>query len=224
MPPSPSLPLPFAAVIFDMDGLLLDTERLACKAIQMICAEMGHELPFEQVCTLAGQDQTAVARHLSDWTGQTLHKDAVHARWLEIYSEMTRAHVPLRPMVRETLDRVQRLGLPFAIATTTEKTHAREKLTKAGIAGHFETIVGYTCVERRKPFPDPYLKAARLIGAEPAACLAFEDSDTGVRAAKSAGMTVVQVRDVATVAPGRADHLVEDLWAGMAAAGLAEQS
>ena len=212
--------LPYDAVIFDMDGLLLDTERLACRALQMICAEMGHDLPFEQMCSLAGKDQSAVAEAFSLWMGRTLDKEDIHGRWLEIYREMTATEVPLRPRVRDAIGELERQGLPFAIATTTAKDHAREKLTKAGISEHFETIVGYYCVERRKPFPDPYLKAADLIGADPRACLAFEDSDTGVRAAKAAGMTVVQVRDVATAKEGRADHLVDDLWEGFAAAGL----
>ena len=208
-------------IVFDMDGLLLDTERLAAKASQSACRALGFEFPLEKFYAWAGHDQEYVARSLSEWTGQPINRDDFHKLWRSEYDALTAREIATRPTVLACLEHLKAAQMPMAIATTTERGHARVKLKKAGIAEYFAHIVGHFCVARRKPAPDPYLKAAMLLGLDPTTCAAFEDSDTGTRAALAAGMTVVQVPDIAEAKEKRAHHEVQNLWAGLEALSLA---
>ncbi|MEO0342929.1 MAG: HAD family phosphatase [Pseudomonadota bacterium] len=210
----------FDAVIFDMDGLLLDTERVSSLANREALLEYGHDLPVEQFHALAGGTLLTVAEKLADWTGAKIDAEEFHNKWLLHYNAFLADGPDLRPTVLETLQAVESQALPKAIATTTAKDHARTKLSKAGIEHRFDSIVGFYCVEKRKPNPDPYLKAAANLNVDPRACLAFEDSDTGVKAALAAGMTVVQVPDIAKAEAREAHYRVETLIEGLQAVGL----
>ena len=210
----------FDAVIFDMDGLLLDTERVSSVANRQALLEYGHDLPVERFHELAGGTLVTVAQNLSEWTGSHIDAAEFHETWLSHYNALLADGPDLRPTVLETLHAVESNSLPKAIATTTAKDHARAKLSKAGIEHRFESIVGFYCVEKRKPNPDPYLKAAANLNVDPRACVAFEDSDTGVKAALAAGMTVVQVPDIARADAREAHHRVETLLDGLHAVGI----
>jgi len=104
--------------------------------------------------------------------------------------------VPLKEGAIALLDAMARLGLPLAIATSSDTAHALEKLRQAGVLERFRAVIGADQVQRPKPDPSVYLKAAASLGADPRACLALEDSEYGVRAAHAAGMTVIQVPDL----------------------------
>ena len=210
----------FDAVIFDMDGLLLDTERLSSVANRNALLEYGFDLPAERFHALAGGTLHTVAQNLSEWTGAKIDSGEFHDKWLAHYNGLLADGPDLRPTVIETLQAVEDMNLPKAIATTTARDHAITKLTKAGIHDRFDSIVGFYCVERRKPNPDPYLKAAANLNIDPTKCVAFEDSDTGVKAALAAGMTVVQVPDVAKAEAKEAHHRVDRLIDGLHAVGL----
>ncbi|MES0884141.1 HAD family hydrolase [Roseibium sp. SCP14] len=211
-----------AAVIFDMDGLLLDTERLSIKANQMACRKMGFSRDIDHFTALAGKNRETVAEILSEWTGRKVECDAYHQRWKSAYNALTQDAIDLRPTVLKSVDLIDRIGLPKAIATTTEKEHAVRKLAVAGLDGRFQTIIGFHCVQKRKPAPDPYLAAAAALSLDPSRCVAFEDSDTGVRAALAAKMTVVQVPDVAPALERRAHFRVESIWEGLTAIGVVD--
>lgn len=208
------------AVIFDKDGLLLDTEQLAVKANKIACDKIGFRRDLEDFKCLAGKNRELIAELLSEWMGIKVDCDAYHRRWRAACDTLTRVSVDLRPTVLRVLKHVDQTGLPKAIATTTERDHALVKLSKAGLAGCFETIVGFNCVENRKPAPDPYLAAASALSVDPAKCVAFEDSDVGVRSALAAKMTVVQVPDIAPAIERRAHYRADTLWDGLVMAGL----
>jgi len=210
----------FDAVIFDMDGLLLDTERVSSVANRHALLEYGHDLPLEHFHALAGGTLMSVAEKLSEWTGMSIDAAEFHEKWLSHYNTLLADGPDLRPTVLETLQAVEDQTLPKAIATTTARDHARTKLSKAGIEHRFDSIVGFYCVEKRKPNPDPYLKAAANLNVDPRACVAFEDSDTGVKAALAAGMTVVQVPDIAKAEAREAHHRVKTLLDGLHAVGI----
>ena len=113
-----------------------------------------------------------------------------------------------------------RQGLPCAVATSSRRASALRKLDLTGLAPHFATVVTFDCIASPKPAPDPYLEAARRLGIAPGRCIAFEDSDPGAAAAHAAGMTVVQVPDMAETTGPHAHHLAASLIEGARMAGL----
>lgn len=211
----------FKAVIFDMDGLLLDTERGAKIAGEKACAQMGLDLPPDFfVDQLVGRDYVTGVKALRATFGDDLDIARLNALWIKASAVQFADGIPLRPGVIDVLDMVDALPLPKAIATSTQTNRAWDKLTGAGLDHRFDILVGCDAVAHPKPAPDPYLEAARRLGQAPADCLAFEDSETGVRAALAAGMTVVQVPDLKPATPGLAHFVADDLITGAQTAGL----
>ena len=190
------------AVIFDMDGLLLDSERIALAAFNAACAHfaIGDQMPVFMRCV--GTNSALGAQVLREGlAGKADHVEFGRV-WEARYAEaIAAAPIPLKDGVVELLEHLRDVALPAAVATSTATPRAMQKLERAGILGYFAAIVGGDQVARSKPQPDIYLRAAALLGADPEACLALEDSENGVRAALAAGMTVVQVPDL--VAPTR---------------------
>ncbi|MEM9579138.1 MAG: HAD family phosphatase [Pseudomonadota bacterium] len=211
----------FRALLFDMDGLLLDTERMSLTACQQTLQEFGVTETMNSLTRYVGRPQRQVAADVAQRTGAQIDVEAYHDAWLARYETALRGGIDLRPTVRRSLRHVAELGLPCAVVTTTERTRASAKLQSVGLAAHFSTIVGGTCVRDRKPQPAPYLLAAEKLGVDPAECAAFEDSDTGVRSAIAAGMTVAQVPDLVQPPQGRAHIKADTLWQGLQMLGLA---
>lgn len=211
----------FKAVIFDMDGLLLDTERVSQAAGVEACAEMGFDVPGDFfVDHLMGKDNETGAALLRDFVGRDFDQQRLDTLWDAACDRRYADGIPLRPEVHEMLDLVETLTLPKAVATSTRTTRAVEKLTRAGLHHRFDALVGFDCITNPKPAPDPYLLAAQRLGIAPADCVAFEDSDTGVRSARAAGMTVVQVPDLRAPTPGLAHFCAESLLHGARLCGL----
>lgn len=193
---------PFAAAIFDMDGLLFDTEALGREAWGRALAEFGYRLDDGLYLSLVGRDMRQRERLLRKRFGPDLPFEAVKARRLELGEEQESGGA-LRPkpgaveLVRELAAR----RLPLAIATGTERPRARRRLEQAGLAGYFPVLVCAEDVAHGKPAPDIFLAAAERLGVAPARCLVFEDSCASVRAASAAGMGVVMVPDLEPAEP-----------------------
>ena len=187
----------FDAIIFDMDGLLLDTETLALSAFLDTCADLGLEPRTDVFLRCLGTNHASGQQVLND--GLAGHTDPVRFRhlWDDKYRHLTTTGpIALKDGVISLLDHIATLHMPAAVATSTHTTRAQEKLARAGILERFTEVVGGEQVQHSKPSPDIYLRVASLVGARPHACLALEDSENGVRAALSAGMTVVQIPDL----------------------------
>ena len=189
-----------AGVVFDMDGLLLDSERLARDLFYASCKELGCDVELALYHRCVGASWEATRRILTDALGSRTYA-LLEASWTERYREATHAQpVPLKPGARAVLARLHALGIPRALATSTRRDVAETKLRLSGLLPHFSLLVCGGETERGKPHPDPYLAAVAGLTLAPEACWACEDSDNGVRAAHAAGLTVYQVPDL--VPPG----------------------
>lgn len=214
------MPHPFAAAIFDLDGTLLDTEALCNETGVVACATLGLDVGMDFFRTLAGVDDAERARRIAAHAGRPLDPAAFNAEWDRLTYARFADGIPMKPGAVELLAALQDAGLPLALATSSRREPARAKLVAAGIARFFRVVVTVDDVARAKPAPDPYLLAAARLGADPAACVAFEDSETGAASAMAAGCVVVQVPDLHGTDGRHATHVAPDLIAGAAMAGL----
>jgi HAD superfamily hydrolase (TIGR01509 family) len=187
----------FDAVIFDMDGTLLDTERVAQESFLSACSELGYPARMDLLLRCVGAAEPIARKVLRDGYGPGFDTEALFQAWNRHFSQLSRlTPAPVKEGAVALLDAVGQLGLPMAVATSSRTEHAREKLRQAGLLERFRIVIGADQVQRPKPDPEVYLKAAEFLGVAPRRCLALEDSEYGVRAAHAAGMTVVQVPDM----------------------------
>lgn len=183
------------AVIFDMDGLLLDSERAIVESQCRAAAEQ--QIPIEPAWWLGmvGYTDAMCRERLAARVGGAA-ADALLARSQALYLAVVETGVPHRPGVVALLEWLRATGLPRAVATSTRRPLAQRKLAAAGLLDYFEVVCTSSDVARPKPAPDVYRLAAQRLGVAPAHCLALEDSPIGVRAVLAAGMTAIQVPDL----------------------------
>jgi HAD superfamily hydrolase (TIGR01509 family) len=201
-PPANPTVLNPGAIVFDMDGLLLNTEILARRALRLAGAELGMDLP-ESLCErMIGVPADGCRQLLFERYGDGCEPDqllAASARHL--HAQIAAGELKLLPGVRELLAHLRHHEVPHAIATSSSREKARHHLEAAGLLNVFGTVVTRDDVARGKPFPDLYLEAARRLCVPPRQCLALEDSYNGVRAAHAAGMPVIMVPDLLRPTP-----------------------
>jgi HAD superfamily hydrolase (TIGR01509 family) len=191
-----NLPREVKAVVFDMDGLLVDTETVIFRAMQHAAGSIGGELPFATFQRMVGlQDAVSdaiVVEHFGEGFDLAAWSKAVRAH---AHEEMA-AGVALKTGVIEILDYLAAVGLPCAIATSSGLAAVQRNLGPGNLVGRFGALITKEVQTRGKPHPEPFLKAAEALGVDPADCLGLEDSYNGVRAASSAGMMTIMVPDM----------------------------
>lgn len=193
-------PIPFApaAVLLDMDGLLLDSERALLECWRESSRRTGIEVEDAFWLSMVGLHERVceamLVERLGDVDAEAM-REACHA----LYSERVEAGLPLKPGVCELVDLLEVRGVPRAIVTSTHRERALRKLEAVGLRRRFDTIVTGSDIAHPKPAPDIYLLAADRLGVAPPRCVVIEDSIPGVQAALAAGMTPIQVPDL--VAP-----------------------
>jgi HAD superfamily hydrolase (TIGR01509 family) len=190
------------AVIFDMDGLMLDTERPAVTAWEQAAMEMGWQLSGEVLARTIGVDEASTRSILVETYGEDFPYDAIREDLERVYVENVEKNgIALRPGLLTLLEHLIGLGIPIAVATSSDRNIALWKLEMAGIREHFRLFVCGDEVRRGKPAPDIFLKAVELLGRGPAECLGFEDSPAGLRALEAAGIRSVFIRDMVEPPP-----------------------
>jgi beta-phosphoglucomutase-like phosphatase (HAD superfamily) len=191
-----SLPYRPSAVIFDMDGLLFDTESLRQEALLLAAAEGGHEIVPDVVSHAVGLPWTRSRSLFLAHFGEAFPAEEFHESWVRHFWVIAETRLTLKPGALELLELLDRLRLPRAIATSSSHHTVERHLTAYNLASRFDVIVARGDYVSTKPAPDPFLKAAERLGVEPWLCLALEDSHSGVRSGASAGMMTVMVPDL----------------------------
>ncbi|MDG2522755.1 HAD family phosphatase [Caulobacter segnis] len=191
-----SFPRRIEAVVFDMDGLLVDTETVYAAGMETVGREFGVDLGREVYCSMIGHTHAVCTEILLDRYGRGFATEAFWARaWSEI-EDMLKVQLQLKAGVIELLDHLDDLNLPRAIATSNGPTQVEGYLGRLGVRDRFHAAVTGPEVTNKKPHPEPYLTAAARLGIDPHYCLALEDSHAGVTAAHGAGMMTVMVPDL----------------------------
>ncbi|MCP2251539.1 haloacid dehalogenase superfamily, subfamily IA, variant 3 with third motif having DD or ED [Prauserella aidingensis] len=197
-----------AAVLWDMDGTLIDSEKLWDVVLAEAAQRLGGELTADQRTALVGSNMAATSRRLLEIAGCAVTGEAADdvADWMRgRTAELFSGALPWRPGAREALEELRAAGVPCALVTSTERGLTELALNTIGREFFAATVCGDEVDGKNKPHPEPYLRAARLLGVDPATCVAVEDSHVGAASAEAAGCAVLVVEaDVAVErGPGR---------------------
>ncbi len=199
-------------VIFDLDGTLIDTEKLYRKYWPMALADYGYELSDERALMLRSLGRPFAPAQFKEWYGEDFDYNLVRKRrkeYVEGYIEKN--GVELRPGVKEILEYLRDKKITVAIATATDYERTDKYLNMTGIREYFEHIICATMVEHGKPAPDIYEYACSKLNANPSDCFAVEDAPNGVKSAYAAGLNVIFVADQAPADDSIKDMLYADL-------------
>lgn len=206
----------FDAVIFDLDGTLLDTEAVAMRLGQQILRDLGHDPNPEVFHLLVGKD-AATSDRILQGIFPALDIAEFGLRWRGGFEAALEKDIPLKPGALALLDQ---LDLPKALCTSSHRISAHRKLELAGLAAHFPVVITRDDVAQAKPHAEPYLLTAARLGVAPGRCAVFEDSEPGAEAAHTAGCVVIQVPDILPTEGRFAHHVADNLLAGAQRAGL----
>lgn len=206
----------YDAILFDLDGTLIDTETIALKSGLEVFNRLGYPTDTAFLHELIGKDAVTSAA-LIEARFPGIDQTRLHEELRKGFALGLEAGLELKPGVAQLL---AALPLPAAIVTSSGQIEAHHKIGLAGFAATFCEIITRADVSAAKPDPEPYLLAARRLGVDPARCLVFEDSETGAESAYRAGCTVVQIPDILPTSGKWAHHVADDLLSGAAKAGL----
>ena len=191
----PSLQRP-GAVIFDMDGVLFDTERLYQEAALIAGNNIGYVIPASLLERAAGLSWPGTRTLFVDALGPSFPVDEFIAAWLRQFEELAGARHLLKPGASELILTLDEFAIPRAIATGSARVNVEQHLAAHSLANRFHAIVAHGDYAVGKPAPDPFLRTAELLAIDPRQCLAIEDSHNGVRSAAAAGMMTIMVPDL----------------------------
>lgn len=184
-------------VIFDMDGLMLDTEKLLARYWMQAAREAGFPMEMEHVLGIRSLAAIYAKPKLQGIFGEDFDYESIRARRRELTAQHLAEHgIETKKGLHELLAYLKETGRKIAVATATDRERADDYLTRAGVHAHFDVFVCGDMVHKGKPDPEIYLTACRALGLAPEECMALEDSPNGIRSAHAAGCVAVMVPDL----------------------------
>ena len=197
------------AAIFDMDGLMLDTERPGIPAWIAAGKKYGIEFDENLPLSVIGQDRPTIKRIFMETLGEDIPYEEIKGEMKRIVLEKVLIEgIPHRPGLLSLLDHLRTIDIPLAVATSTDRVLAEARLTQAGIKDRFKVLVGGDEVKRGKPNPDIFLLAAEKLKKDPSVCVGFEDSPAGLRSLTAAGIRSVFIKDLVEPSP----EILSTVW------------
>lgn len=181
------------AVVFDLDGLMFNTEELYQYVGAVILERRGHGFPTELLNAMMGRPGAVALQIMIDWHGLSDTVEQLALETEEVFAEILDVRLELMPGLLELLDALERHALPKAIATSSGRKFVTDVLSRFELEPRFEFILTAEDITHGKPDPEIYLLAAKRFGVQPAQLLVLEDSENGCRAAASAGAFTVAV-------------------------------
>ncbi len=185
----------YKAVIFDLDGTLVDSMWIWEQIDIDFLVERGHELPADLQKDIEGCSFTETAQYFKDRFKLEEDLDTIKSTWIEMSKPFYAEKIKLKKGIQELLELFKEKNIRMSIGTSNSRELAEVVLINNGIREYFEELVTSCDVKRGKPEPDVFLKAAELMGVSPDDCLVFEDTHAGVLAGKAAGMDVIAIYD-----------------------------
>ena len=184
-------------VIFDMDGLMFDTERIYYKGWQEAARAYGYEITWEIYTQIVARNSTYIGMVLRKLLGEDFPFEAVNTKKRAISDEIVaREGIKLKKGLEKLLDYLESKGMQKAVATSSMREKAVRYLEIGGVKARYEAIICGSDVAESKPNPEIFLRAAASLGLKPEECLVLEDSRLGIEAAKRAGMTGIFIPDL----------------------------
>ena len=190
------------AIVFDVDGVLFDTEVMLRRVWEEHSTELGWPQVGENYLAFVGQNRNGIRQKMLEMFGPEFPALDFLIHCANRSQELVEAEgVPMKPGVREILDYLHSVDMPLALATSTNSTRTFRRMEMTGLDRDFPVMITGDMIEHSKPAPDIYLKACEKLGVDPADAIAVEDSANGIRAAHAAGMQVIMIPDLISCSP-----------------------
>jgi HAD superfamily hydrolase (TIGR01509 family) len=195
-------------ILFDMDGVLVDSEPFICKSAVLMFGELGLKVSPEDFIPFVGMGENRYIGGVAEKYGLSVDIAQAKARTYQIYKTIIKGRLTSLPGVREFIDKCRKKGFKLAVATSADQVKMEANLNEINLLPDlFHTTVNGLEVENKKPHPDIYLKASKRLGLKPEECLVVEDAPSGVKAAVAAGCRCLAVTSSFT-----RNELVEADW------------
>lgn len=184
-------------VIFDMDGLMIDTEKLLTKFWRQAAIEYGFHMTDENVYNIRSASHELASAMLKEIFGENFDYDKIRQRRIELMNEyISKNGIEIKKGLFELLEYLKKNNYKIAVATSTPYERTEKYLNKINAFDYFDKIIGGNMIANGKPAPDIYLTACKALKLNPDQCIALEDSPNGIKSAYSAGCKAVMIPDL----------------------------